>query len=67
MKISVEDFVGELNWMMNDAVGALDTNDPEEMLAYQEAVASMMEENCGEIVEFEVINQKGQIALSNKE
>lgn len=63
MKISVEDFILELNYMMNDAVGALDINDPEEMLAYKEAVTGMMEANCGEIVSFEVVNEKGQIEL----
>jgi hypothetical protein len=65
--MKIQDFVDEINYMMGSAVDALDINDPEEMIAYKEAVAGMMEANCGDIFPFEVINEKGQIQLMESE
>lgn len=61
--ITVNDFVDEFNYMMQNGVGQLDMNDADEMLYYKESVASMMQDNCGEVKPFEVINDKGQIKL----
>lgn len=61
--ITHEDFVNELNYMMHNGEGDLDTNDPDEMLYYKESVAAMMQDNCGSTVGFEVVNSKGEIRL----
>lgn len=58
-----EEFVNEFNYMLNDAVGELDIDSSDELAYYMEAVASMMQDNCGEVRNFEVINNKGQIKL----
>lgn len=61
--ITLQEFVNEFNYMLNDAAGELDIDNSEELQYYMEAVAGMMNDNCGEVGNFEVINKKGQIKL----
>ncbi len=61
--VTLQEFCDEFNFMLNTAVGELDIDNPDEMLYYKEAVAGMMMDNTGQVVEFTVINKKGQINL----
>ena len=63
MLMSVDDFVIMFNDVMREAVGELDTQDPEEMGFYRESVVAMMKDSCGDCVEFIVADKKGRIKL----
>lgn len=67
MSTSVEDFVQEFNWIMGNAVGELDINNPDELEPYLRSVVAMIQENCGVTVNVDVINNKGQIKVLGEE